>query len=310
MPKTFKITAPGPEADLLLKEVQTLPNVLSLTIQRQISISPPGDVLTVEISNRSQHQLMKLLEKTGISRSAACSVSTNVPLSVTSVTSSKTISTDTSESSWEEMDQMITRESHMTLNAVALMIIAGIICSIGLATNALHLVIGAMIIAPGFEPITRISLGLVAQGNVWKLGLADLCKGYLGLAAGAVAATFFLRNIGINPLQSEASYLPSGTLLAYWTSITSTSLVVSAVASAAGALLIATNRSVLTAGVMVALALVPSITIAGMGLALLNFSLALQGLKRFLIETLLVFICSSVVFAWKRLHLHRRRMIS
>lgn len=56
--------------------------------------------------------------------------------------------------------------------------------------------------------------------------------------------------------------LASQTWISFWTSLSSMSLVVSLTASAAGAANIASQRSTLTAGVMIALALVPSASIS------------------------------------------------
>lgn len=108
---------------------------------------------------------------------------------------------------------------------------------------------------------------------------------------------------------SEASYLPAGVLVSYWSTITASSVIVSAGASAAGALLIATHRSVLTAGVMIALALIPSASVAAMALVAGNPDLAVKGLLRWSIDAALVAVLSGLVFLWKRHRVQRRNMI-
>jgi hypothetical protein len=74
----------------------------------------------------------------------------------------------------------------------------------------------------------------------------------------------------------------------------------------AGALLIATNRAVLTAGVMVALALVPGATIGAAAAMEGELAMAASGAARRLIEVGVVLVTSALVFQWKQSRVHRR----
>jgi uncharacterized membrane protein len=207
------------------------------------------------------------------------------------------------------METVIAKESNMTVNALIVMAISGVLAAIGLSTNALHLVIAAMVIAPGFEPISRIALGAVSGSRAWQRGLSHTIQGYATLFIGAAATTLVLRALGKAPLEGEASYLSEGVLISYWTSITVSSLIVTAAASIAGAVLIVANRSVLTAGVMIALALVPAATITSMALVMGDLGLSGQGLLRWVIEVGFVAIFSLLVFAWKHARVQRRKMM-
>jgi uncharacterized membrane protein len=120
-----------------------------------------------------------------------------------------------------------------------------------------------------------------------------------------MAAALLLQALGRSALGSEASYLPAGVLSSYWTSITAPGLVVTATASAAGAILIATDRAVLTAGVMVALALVPGAAIAGLATASGDLGLAASGALRWLLEVVIVLAASAIVLSRKKMSVHR-----
>lgn len=117
-----------------------------------------------------------------------------------------------------------------------------------------------------------------------------------------------LRLSGTAPLGAEEAYLQAGVLASYWTTITFPGLLATAVASIAGAVLLAANRSVLTAGVMIALALVPSAAIVGASLAIGDLSLAGQALLRWAADVAAVAVLSAAVFGWKRRTIHRRSM--
>lgn len=87
-------------------------------------------------------------------------------------------------------------------------------------------------------------------------------------------------------------------------------MLVSAFAAAAGAVVITGQRSVLTTGVMIALALIPSMSIVGMALASADLALAGRGFVRWSVDAVLVVLISAVVLGLKQLLLHRRRALS
>lgn len=310
MPRIVEVTVAPSDTERLLDDLGQARGVIGVRLQRGASVSPPGDVVSITITNRGLHPLVAALQSRGIGQSQG-SLTTSGPLSVVAPGHADAVSSDTSEASWEEMEQEIARESNMTANGLAVMSLSGVLAAVGLSNNALHFVIAAMVIAPGFEPLTRISLGAVAGSrSVIRRGLVQTVTGYLALMLGAALATLLMRLLGKWPPGAESSYLPPLQLLPYWSTIEGPSILVSVAASIGGAVLIAANRAVLTAGVMIALALIPSAAMIGMAAASLDIAMGLKGLLRWAIEAALVVGLSAVVFAWKRHRTHRRVMLS
>lgn len=86
------------------------------------------------------------------------------------------------------MRALLRRDTNRGFNYLALMVLAGGIAAIGLLTDTLHVVIGAILVAPGFEPFVRIAFGIPEQEREdLRMGLRYTAAGYFGLAAGAVA---------------------------------------------------------------------------------------------------------------------------
>lgn len=309
MVRTVQTVVSPERTDELLARLRRDSGLIGLRVQRQGSLHPPGDVISLETTNRSLHGIVRLLAEYRAGGDGELSILSTEPIGAVSSSMAQQIARDASESTWEEMQLRMGKDSNMTANSVIVMLIAGFLAAVGIATNALHLVIGAMVIAPGFEPITRIALGMVAGGPGWRHGLVDTAKGYLAVLTGAVLATLVLRALGESPLVGEASYLPAGVLISYWTATSVTSVLVAALAGAAGAIVIATNRAVLTSGVMIALALIPSAAITGMAVVSGDFGLAGTSALRWLIEAGLVALLSVAVFAWKRARVQRRRAL-
>jgi hypothetical protein len=71
MPRTVEITVPSNRTDDLITEIKRIDGVIGLRMQRDISIQPPGDVVTIETTNRSLHSLMQLLDQCGVGQDPA-----------------------------------------------------------------------------------------------------------------------------------------------------------------------------------------------------------------------------------------------
>lgn len=309
MPRTYQITVPSERTDDFAREISRMDGVISLRCERGISLQPLGDVLTVGIANQDQEQLMRWLDKQGLGTDPCLAVTMTEPAATISLPHRDRILRDSSEATWEEMESMLSKESNMTLNSLLVMFIAGVLSVAGIASNALHVAIAAMLIAPGFEPLSRIGLGIVASRRSLCRGLIDAAKGYSVLLLGAILTTWLGLLLQKEPLTGSISYYAAGGLLAYFTSVTSWSIIVSIVASAAGALLVASDRSVLTGGVMIGLALIPTLAIVGMGLAEGEWGIAGAGLLRWSIEVLIVTLVSTLVFLCNRFLVTRRKNV-
>lgn len=307
MARIISVTSPADKTEALLEELKTVDGLLELQVFRDVSIDPPGDVIKFGIPNVLLPQIMRLLDKYQLGEKNGISLSSSDPDSYIPTSPSYNIERDINQASWEEMQMTISNDSNTSINTLIIMFISGSLATIGLATNALHIVIGGMLVAPGFMPVTRMSLGLIGKSKTWQYGGIDFLKGYLALIIGAMVTAVMLKAMGQNPLSPTADYYAmEKNLVTYWTTVTASSLLASAVASIAGALLVATKKSVFTSGVMIGLALVPTAAIVGVGIMAGDFELAQKAFIRFILDVMLVFIFSLVVFLWVRLYYLKR----
>ena len=230
MPRSVEITVPPERTEQLVAEIGRLEGLVGLRVLKGASVRPPGDVLSLEVTTPALHKLMAMLDRHGVGEDSRSGAVTSHPLGVVSAHRADWLAADSSEAIWEEMELTIGLESNMTANGLLLMTASGILAAIGIGVGALDLVIGAMIIGPGFEPICRVSLGLVAA-----------------------------------------------------------------------------NRSLLTSGVMIALALVPAAAVLGMSLALGDTGTAAGALVRWAVDVGGVLLLSALVFAVKRATILQRK---
>ena len=257
---------------------------------------------SIQTTNDATRKVLKLLKE--LDAHEAGSIVTNAPRSIISPQHQQLLDQESNETFWDEMAFMLRHDTNLAFNYLALMMLAGAVAAVGLWSDTLHTVVGAMVIAPAFEPLLRIPFGLITRsGDLVKRGLISVGVGYLMLALGGLLAALILRLL--NP--SEAPTLAANVWVEYWSSISSAGLLASVFAGAAGAVVVGGQRSVLTTGVMIALALVPSMSLAGMALAVGDFSLSGKAFTRWVLDVGIVMLLSGIVFGLKQLLLHKGR---
>ncbi|MEL6787757.1 MAG: TIGR00341 family protein, partial [Cyanobacteria bacterium J06607_15] len=176
------------------------------------------------------------------------------------------------------------RASVPSLSFYFLLGLSGVIATLGLLANSVAIIIGAMIIAPLIGPITGIAYSTTVANR--RL----LRRSFLTLATGVIFTVFisFLVAwaIGLESVTPEILARTNPTLL---------DLVIALAAGAAGAFA-NTRRRIADAlpGVAIAVALVPPLSVVGIGLALRNSTLAF-GASVLFITNLTGIIFSGVV---------------
>jgi uncharacterized membrane protein len=214
---------------------------------------------------------------------------------------------DIDESTWEDATTALRHHSQVSVNFVALMVLGGVLASCALisssATQASALV-AAGVIAPGFEPLARLGLGLVLrQRGLVLRALRSLLVGYLLLVAAGAATMLVIKATGSDLPQR---FLHNRLVLELADPST-VALIVSACGAIAGAVMVAAHRVTLLAGPLIALQLVPAAAMSGMALALGHGHLAGRGLTRVGEDMAMVLAGALLVFGAKRLITHPRQ---
>jgi hypothetical protein len=297
--RTIELTIPASRTDAFLTDLRAV-ETTAIRLQRGASLEPVGDLVTLGVANAQLGEIMRIADRYDLGREGGVTMTTSIPLSV--VTPAYTsLTREVGATTWEELELSIGEDSTMRGDRTLVMAIAGVIAGLGIVSGTLHVVIGAMVIAPGFQPFARLVLGMINRSGAWRGGLIDVLRAYGALVAGATLAALLSLGFGVDALDGDAdSYFAADALVTYWSTTTWPGVAVGAAAALCGGILVTLNRTVLTAGVMVALALVPSISLVPMALVAGEVAVAGAALLRFAIEVALVLGGTFVVFAYKR----------
>jgi uncharacterized hydrophobic protein (TIGR00271 family) len=177
-------------------------------------------------------------------------------------------------------------ESKLNSTFMTLLVLATMIATFGLYINSASVIIGAMLLAPLMQPIVGVSMGLLRQDS------ALLMNGAKSVGVGVLAVLFSAMVISwlvpLEQLTSEMNGRLSPTILDLFVAI------VSGIAAAYAK----SNEKIVgsLAGVAIAVALVPPIAVAGIGLGWADLSMFSSAFLLFITNLVGIVLAASLTF--------------
>ena len=304
MHRTVEITVPPASTSWLLEELGKLDHVVGLSVHRGASVKPPGDVVVVHALNRGMDDVLRCAD---VARGrGAISIVTAEVASIIDPQHQDAVDDDVDEAIWEEAATGLRHQGRVTPNFLALMAAGGAVAAAGLVSEPGHqavLLVASSVIAPGFEPLAKIPLGLALRNwPVVRRGLVSAGIGYAVLVAAAALMLLLLRAADATTAgelvgNPEVHRIERPTLKEF---------LVSACAAVAGLVMVLAYRRSVIAGPLIALTLIPAAALIGAGLAAGEPALAYQGLERLLVDAALIVVLGVVVVVVKQATVHRR----
>jgi hypothetical protein len=303
MHRKFVISGDPAVLRRLASELEPMAAIVRISLDETACLKPRGGVLDVQALNRSSDEVLRQIHDDVEQGRVVVEISEST--SIIDVSRQRLIDRDYDEMLWEEMEQDLRNQSRITSNALLLMALGAIItvAAIGAPPSMQILaVVAGSIIAPGFDGIAGVSLGVVLRRwrVVGRAATASLAAyGIAILAAGITFAA--LRGAGAIGLGLEDRGVVE--LLAVGPPM----LVISAAAAASGALMIVSLRDIYVVGPLMALVLIPSASFLGCSLATGDWAVAARALRRLGVDAGFVVVASAAVFWLKQHTVHKRR---
>jgi uncharacterized hydrophobic protein (TIGR00271 family) len=169
---------------------------------------------------------------------------------------------------------------------ITLLILSTMIATFGLFINSASVVIGAMLLAPLMQPIVSLSMGVLRQDSALELNGAKTI--FWGVFAVLLTASTIATFTPIERLTSEMLGRLSPTILDLFVAI------ISGVAAA----YVKSNEKILSslAGVAIAVALVPPIAVAGIGLGWGDWHMFIMAFLLFITNLVGIVLAAAFTF--------------
>jgi len=208
-----------------------------------------------------------------------------------------------SQAQYSSLFSTLREEAKFTSVFATLLILATMIATLGLFINSASVIIGAMLLAPLMQPIVSLSMGVLRQDSLLELTAArTILIGVLSVLFTAAAIAWLTP---MERLTTEMSGRLFPTILDLYV----------AIASGAAAAYAKSNEKIVgsLAGVAIAVALVPPIAVAGIGLGWGEWHMFSSALLLFLTNLVGIVFAAALMFillGYSPLHIAKKGVVT
>ena len=297
-------------ADLLQRVLSMLsdaPTVTNLWHLENAASKPQGALVSCDVAKEEGSSILQGLRELGIDRRGS--------IALESVDASVSLGAREAERAapglpvdavvWEEVERRISEEAALSVSFLILIIVATMIAAIGVITDSIVLIIGAMVVGPEYGPLAGICVALVdGRPRLAGRSLSALAVGF-PLAIGAAALlTLVLLGTGIAPDSLGADGQRELTLFISrpnWYSA-----IVAVLAGVVGMLALVSAKSGALIGVLISVTTIPAAADVGVSLAYGSPDEALGAAAQLLINVTAILASGLVVLLLARRARKRR----
>jgi uncharacterized hydrophobic protein (TIGR00271 family) len=263
----LRLVVPPDLAEHTLNLLYGTPSVVNIVRFRGAATRPDGDLVLADVAREDASVIVEDLRAAGLEQRGSISLETvEVAISDAARAAERQASGSPSDAVvWEEVEHRTSESAELSWSFLVFMVLATLIAAIGIVTDSLILIIGAMIVGPEFGPLAGVSVAVVDR----RLGLArrSLTALAVGFPAGIVAAyalTVVLVAVDRAPDELTPGSHPA-TLFISRPNVYS--VLVAVLAGIAGTLSLTTAKSGALIGVLISVTTIPSAANIGVAAA-------------------------------------------
>jgi uncharacterized hydrophobic protein (TIGR00271 family) len=263
--RIYSPTALTPAVTSVLREA---PTVSALAVVEGASVLPPGDLVLADVARETANDVIDRLLETGVQEQGAIQVETiRTWISRPGFDAERAApGAGADVIVWADVVRRAYEESELTFAYVTFMTLATLIASIAIVLDSQILIIGAMVLGPEFGAVAALGIGLIRRRfTLLRHAVRTLVVGF----AVAILLTTLIVLLGrwLGWLtEDDVSGPRPGTDFVYqpdrW------SLVVAAIAGAAGVLAMTSGKAGGLVGVFISVTTIPAAGNVAIGLAL------------------------------------------
>ena len=258
-----RVIAPADEARRALRLFEATRGATNVVYHPKYARKPPGDLVAADVDRSAASVLLTDLAELGIERDGAITV---IPIDVAISPAIPAMHGRKGQSGggavvWEQVAARSSEWTELDGEYLAFMALAAIIAVVGLLTDSVVLIIGAMILGPDFGPLAGTCVALVTRHR------EALRRSVVALAAGfatavVVAWAFTEVAVAVNLAPGD----PGTEIVTEFVSQPNRwSVIVALAAGVAGMLSLTTVKSGAIVGVLISITTIPAL--ANMGLS-------------------------------------------
>ncbi len=206
---------------------------------------------------------------------------------------------------WEEVESRTSENVELSASFLAFMVLAMLIAMVGIITDQLILIIGAMIVGPEFGPIAGLCVAAVERRrDLFRRSFRALVVGFpVGITV-TFLATLLLNAVGLIPSDFSQTHHP---FTQFISSPNEWSFIVAYLAGTAGVLSLTSAKSGALIGVLISVTTIPAAANIGVAAALGAWHEWLGAIEQLALNLSAILLAGiGTLFIQRRIYMRRR----
>ena len=303
----MRIVAPGELAERVLALLERWPAVLNVVRLPDAARRPRGDIIVFDVPREDASVLVADLRDLGIERDGTISIQEiqSAPSRLAQQAMAAARGSPADAVVWEEVEQRTSESAELSGSFVAFMVIATLIAAVGILTDSVVLIIGAMVVGPEFGPLAGVCIAIVERRlPLARRSLTALAFGFATAIAVTLVATVVFRALDLAPDALGAVSHPTTLFISEPSTF---SVIVALLAGVAGVLSLTTAKSGALIGVLISVTTIPAAANVGVALAYADWNEFAGALAQLTLNLASIVVAGVATLSLQRAAYARRR---
>ena len=304
----LRIVVPSYQSEHALDLLTNAPSVCNVVFLERVARRPEGDLILCDVAREDASVIVSDLKELEIDKEGSISMEMiDSQISSAAVAAERAAEGRPSDAVvWEEVESRTSESVELSGSFLAFMVLAMLIAMVGILTDQLILIIGAMIVGPEFGPIAAICVAAVEKRmDLFKRSFRALAVGFTVGITATFLAVLLLNGIGLVPDDFSQSGHP---FTLFISSPDQWSFMVAYLAGTAGVLSLTSAKSGALIGVLISVTTIPAASNIGVAAALGDWSEWVGATEQLSLNLSVIMVAGiGTLFIQRRLYVRRRK---
>lgn len=299
----LRLIVPPELSPAVLEFLERAPEVTNLWRLPGAASKPDGDLVSCDVATESGSGILSELRGLGLEHRGSISVE-KVDASVSRVAEAAERAAPGAPADaivWEEVEGRISESATLSVSFLLFMTLATMIAAVGVMSDSIVLIIGAMVVGPEYGPLAGICVALIeGRPRLAAVSLRALAIGFPAAMAAAALLAWLLVGTGVAP---DSLHAGEHALTLFISNPNWYSAIVAAFAGVAGMLALISAKSGPLMGVLISLTTIPAAANVGVAAAYRNWAEAGGAAAQLAINVTAILVTGLAVLAvagWAR----------
>lgn len=304
----LRIVVPSHQSGHALDLLQHTPSVCNLIFLERAAQRPEGDVILCDVAREDASVIVSDLKELEVHLEGSIAMedidSQISEAAVRAERAAEGLPTDAVV--WEEVESRTSENIELSASFLAFMVLAMAIAAVGILTDQLILIIGAMVVGPEFGPIAGLSVAAVQRRpDLARRSFLALAVGFPVGITSVFLGTALLDWVDLIPDDFAQEGHPFTDFIS---SPDEFSALVAFLAGLAGVLSLTSAKSGALVGVLISVTTIPAAANIGVAAALGDAEEWVGAMEQLAINLAAIFLaCIGTLYLQRRLYIRRRR---